>query len=119
MSRRAHFPWLFIHERIGLRSRRLLQPATSGARIAGWRGREICRARWAEQLTKDRLQRVCPDLVPRNRGMQLVPFVQYAIEQLPLRIRQTIVDRQEANARAVREPGELLVESVDRRHDGH
>src|SRR5207237_5574604 len=97
---------------------RLLQPA-SGGRSTGRRGREIRRARWAEQLLKDRLQRVCPYLVPLNRGVQLVPFVQYPNKSLTLRIRKTIVDRQEANAPAIRDLGELLVDSVDGRHHGH
>ena len=48
--------------------------------------------RGAEQLAKDRLQGICPNLVSLNREMKFVAGMHHAIEQTSVLVRQLIVD---------------------------
>src|SRR5262245_18847549 len=97
--------------------RRGLLLSPDRARIARRRRREIRRRGRAKQFAEDRLQRVRPDLIALERGMQYVSFVEDAVDERSTRISQTIVDVEESDALAVGERREPLIDLVDRRDD--
>jgi len=83
-------------------------------RVRRRRRRVVRLRRRTQNFCEDRLQTVCPDLVALGGGMQIVN--RHPRQQIPLRVRQLVVDVEIPDLLAIGEFGEVVVDPIDHRH---